>query len=161
MLIGQVKPDWNFRLWRLPEQQQISELRSCVLFLHFHFKIAPQPTPTSSTKAFGSYCEQKMPKKRQNNQIKTATGGDDDDDDARMDLASAEGEVDLEVANVAHQNDGANILAAIHLIKADFSIQLREVVASNQEIEEAIGAFTERLSAAESRIAKLKTTGQR
>lgn len=94
-----------------------------------------------------------MPRKKQNNQIKTATGGDEDDD-AGTDLASVDDEVDLEDANVAHQDNGANILAAIRLMRADFSIQLREVVPSNQEIKEAIGAFSERLTVAESRISK-------
>lgn len=58
-------------------------------------------------------------------------------------------EEDLEDANV-----GANILAAIGSLRTDFSTQLREVVLSNQEIKEAIGAFSERLTVAESRISK-------
>lgn len=94
-----------------------------------------------------------MPKKKQHNQAKTATDGDEDDD-ASMDRASVDDEVDLEDANMAHLDHSANILAAIHLMRADFSTQLREVVSSNQEIKEAIGAFSERLTTAESRISK-------
>lgn len=81
-----------------------------------------------------------MPKKKQHNQAKTATDGDED---ASMDRASVDDEVDLEDANMAHLDHGANILAAIHLMRADFSTQLREVVSSNQEIKEAIGAFSD------------------
>lgn len=94
-----------------------------------------------------------MPRKKQNNQVKTASGGDEDDD-ASMNHTSVGDEEDLDDANVAHQDDGANILAAIRLMRADFSTQLRKVVSSNQEIKEAIGIFSERLTAAESRISK-------
>lgn len=94
-----------------------------------------------------------MPRKKTNYQLKTATGGVDDDD-AGMDHASVDGEMDSEETTAAHQDNGANILAAIHLMRADFSTQLREVVSSNQEIKEAIGVFFERLTAAESRISK-------
>ena len=80
--------------------------------------------------------------------------GGDNDDDASMDHTSVDGELDSVDANASHQDDGANILAAIHLMRADFTVQLREVVSSNQEIKEAIGAFSERLTAAESRISK-------
>lgn len=43
--------------------------------------------------------------------------------------------------NAGHQTNGAHILATIHLMTADFSIQLCEVVLCNQEIKEAVGAF--------------------
>ena len=94
-----------------------------------------------------------MPRRKQHNQTKTATDGDEDDE-ASMDHASVDDEVDLEDANEAHQDHDANILAAIRLLRADFTTQLREVVSSNQEIKEAIGAFSERLSTAETRISK-------
>lgn len=63
-----------------------------------------------------------------------------------------DGEADSE--DTSHQADGANILAAVHSVRTDFSTQLREVASSNHEIKEAIGAFSERLTLAESRFSK-------
>lgn len=54
----------------------------------------------------------------------------------------------------ADKQDNADILAAIRLMKADLSVQLHEVASSNQAIKEAIEVFSERLTAAESRIDK-------
>lgn len=91
-----------------------------------------------------------MPRKKKTNQLRTTTA--DNDDGASSDHTSVDGETDLE--DTSHQAGGANILAAIHSMRTDFSTQLHEVVSSNHEIKEAIGAFSERLTLAESRITK-------
>lgn len=71
-----------------------------------------------------------------------------------------------EVDNMLSQDEASNvsqILSAIqslrndfnaqlHEVRNEFSTQLHEVVTSNHEIKEAIGTFSERLTAAESRI---------
>lgn len=54
----------------------------------------------------------------------------------------------------AGQRDGADVLAAIRLMKADLSVQLKELASSNQEIEDSINVFSERLTEAEIRIGK-------
>lgn len=98
----------------------------------------------------------KMPRKTRN-QINTASSGDYDED-ASMEHASADDELDSvdanAKANADQQDDGADILSAIRTMRADLSVQLRELASSNQEIKEAISAFSERLTAAESRISK-------
>ena len=77
-----------------------------------------------------------------------------DEDDVSMDRPSLDGVTEEEEDNVSCPADGANILAAIQSMRADFSTQLREVISSNQEIKEAIDAFSERLTSAETRISK-------
>lgn len=48
--------------------------------------------------------------------------------------------------------DESPLLSAIQALRNDFSTQLSEVIKSNREIKEAIGAFSERLTTAETRI---------
>ncbi len=61
----------------------------------------------------------------------------------------------MEEANAIDQANEANILAAIHLLRKDFT-QLREVITSNQEIKDAIAVFSERLYTAETLISKVE-----
>lgn len=148
----------DFRLWCLTEQQQVFELRSCVLSFALPFcQINPQPTYSCPT-ILGNNLAQlfvrvvnKMPRqKKTNKQLRTTTA--DDDDGASSDHTSVDGEADSE--DTSHQANVVNILAAIHSIRTNFSTQLREVVSSNHEIKEAIGVFSERITSAESHISK-------
>lgn len=68
-----------------------------------------------------------------------------------MEHSSADSQRDS-VGAKADKQDNADILAAIRLMNADLSVQLQEVASSNQAMKEAI--FSERLTAAESRIDK-------
>lgn len=95
----------------------------------------------------------KMPNKKKHNQIKSARSCNVDD--ASMDPTWVDGKEDMEEANVGHQVKGVNILAAIHSLRVNVFTQLLEVVSSNLEIKEAIGAFSERLKLAKSRIGKI------
>lgn len=80
-----------------------------------------------------------------------ATSGDNDN--ANVEHSSADSQRDS-VGAKADKQDNADILAAICLMKADLSVQLQEVASSNQAIKQAIDVFSERLTAAESRIDK-------
>ena len=56
------------------------------------------------------------------------------------------------LAQLETSHDESQILIAIQSMRNDFSVQLHEVVSSNREIKEAIGAFSERLTEAETRL---------
>lgn len=57
-------------------------------------------------------------------------------------------------AKASRQASECNVLAAIKLMRADFSTQIREVISSKREIKEALSIFTERLDTAVTRISK-------
>ena len=90
-----------------------------------------------------------MPNLRRNKPRKA--GEVNDANEANTDRTSLDGEDEEDAnANASGQVDEeANILAAIRLLRADVSTQMREVITSNQEI-----VFTERLTSAEIRISK-------
>lgn len=97
-----------------------------------------------------------MPNPRRNKPRKA--GEVDDANEANTDRTSLDGE-DEEDANASASgqvDEEANILAAIRLLRADVSTQMREVITSNQEIKEAIAVFSERLTSAETRISKVE-----
>uniref|UniRef100_A0A3Q2PSW3 L1 transposable element RRM domain-containing protein n=1 Tax=Fundulus heteroclitus TaxID=8078 RepID=A0A3Q2PSW3_FUNHE len=73
--------------------------------------------------------------------------------------ASSEVESELmEEASASSQTSETNLLEAIQTLKTHFTIQLREIITSNQEIKDTIGGggFLERLTSAESRISDLE-----
>lgn len=72
--------------------------------------------------------------------------------DTSTDHTSLDGEE--EDAKASGQDDEANILAATHLMRADISTQIREVITSNQETKEVLAVFSERLTLAETHISK-------
>lgn len=82
---------------------------------------------------------------------KTA-GKDGSDDDASNELETEK----LEGASASAQQTEASVLAAIQSLKIHFTAQLQEVITSNQEIKDAIGVFSERLTSAETRISKVE-----
>lgn len=72
--------------------------------------------------------------------------------DTSADHTSLDGEE--EDGKASGQDDEANILAATHLMRADISTQIREVITSNQETKEVLAVFSERLTLAETHISK-------
>uniref|UniRef100_A0A3B4EYR5 L1 transposable element RRM domain-containing protein n=1 Tax=Pundamilia nyererei TaxID=303518 RepID=A0A3B4EYR5_9CICH len=62
----------------------------------------------------------------------------------------------MEGATANAQQIEAGVLAAIQSLKVHFTAQLQEVIISNQEIKDAIGVFSERLTSAETRISKVE-----
>lgn len=82
---------------------------------------------------------------------KTA-GKDGSDDDASNELENEK----MEGACASAQQTETSVLAAIPSLKIHFTAQLQEVITSNQEIKDAIGVFSERLTSAETRISKVE-----